>query len=710
MLKRLGGLCDRRRGLVLAIWLLIAAGLFGLGRVVPQEASSKISLPGSGSQQVADLIQHYFPADLSGTSPVVFRAPPGVSVQSLRVRRAIQATTRAYRRSPLVASATPPFGSNALTQLNVQKRVGVISVRLTKQASNPTFDQAKTLIGLYAPLQRAGLDVAAAGAVGAKLSEPSSTASVLAGLVAAALILILSFGAVAAAAVPILTALLGLASALTLVALFSNLVNVPSATGALATMIGLGVGIDYALFMVSRHRRQLEDGAGVSESIAAATALSGRAILIAGSTVVIALVSLAVAGIPLVTTLGLSAAIAVVVAVAAALTLLPSLLALLGRRINAIRIPGLRLHHDDRPHGWQRWANWVSGHPWPALLCGLVALVVLALPAFSLRLGQPDNGDLPKGTESRQAYDLLSDGFGAGANGPIIVATEAVSHAHPQLAPLLAPIYAALFATADVDEVAPPSVAGRGRAAVYTVVPKSSPSAPQTADLVNLLRSSILPRLLGPAGVSGAVGGSTAAYIDLADEISAALPAVIAVVLALSFVLLLSSFRSLAVAVKAVALNVLSILAAFGILAFVFGHSWSASFLGLDGSVPVVSFVPLMMFAILFGLSMDYEVFLMTNMREAWRSGGDARGAVIDGLARTGRVITSAALIMVAVFLAFVLNANPTVKQFGLGMAAAVAVDATIVRCLMVPAIMTLLGPRGWWLPARLGRLLPGSD
>jgi putative drug exporter of the RND superfamily len=422
-------------------------------------------------------------------------------------------------------------------------------------------------------------------------------------------------------------------------------------------------------------------------------------------------------------------------------------------------VPGMRQHHDQRPHVWARWAAYVGSHPWPALIVGLVVLLIFAAPVRSLHLGQTDNGALPKDTQSRQSYDKMSEGFGPGSNGPMLIAVNLSKPAHNDQAdldklrnqqqakqkeaqedkaiekqvqeeaakkeqssgqedkemfleskssdPRLTALRTDLQKTKGVDTVTLPLVNKKGDAAVYTVTATTAPSSRATEDLANNLRNNVIPKATKGKQMSADVGGTTASYIDLASEISSKLPLVIGIVLVLSFFLLLLAFRSLLVPLKAVVMNVFSILAAFGVVAYAFNHDWTARLIGLEGAIPIVSFVPLMMFAILFGLSMDYEVFLMTHVREQWKETNDPHEAVVHGLASTARVITSAAMIMVSVFLAFVINGDPTVKQFGLGMAVAVAVDATVVRCVLVPAIMSLLGSSGWWLPKWMERATP---
>jgi RND superfamily putative drug exporter len=510
-------------------------------------------------------------------------------------------------------------------------------------------------------------------------------------------------------------------------------------------------------------------------------ATAGGAVLFAGATVVIALLSLAIARIPIVSALGYSAALVVLVAVAAAITLLPALLAILGRRIDSLRVPFIRPPaHDDRPHGWARWARGVGKRPWAAGTIALALLVGLAVPVLNLQLGQQDNGQLPKSTTVRQAYDLLAKGFGPGANGPLLIAVSFGTPAHPnqkqldqlqakqqaqkqqeqqavqqstqQLIaegvppdqaqaeaqqqvssqqgssssaqqqklsqqeaflkspasdPRLVKLENKISKTKGVKDVSPAKLDKSGDTAVFTVIPTTAPSSNATEDLVRHLRSSVIPAALKGTDLDAFVGGQTAGYIDLADRISERLPLVIATVIALSFVLLMLAFRSVVVPLTAGLMNLFSVGAAYGVLTFVFQEGHGAKLIGLEGATPIVSFVPLLMFAILFGLSMDYQVFLLTRVQEHYRRTRDNHEAVVDGLAVSARVITSAALIMVCVYTSFILNGDPTVKQFGLGLAVAIAIDATIVRCLLVPAVMVLLGDSNWWLPRLLSRALP---
>jgi RND superfamily putative drug exporter len=543
-------------------------------------------------------------------------------------------------------------------------------------------------------------------------------------------------------------------------------------------MLGLGVGIDYALFIVTRYRGFLAEGHGVEESVARATATSGGAVLFAGSTVVIALLSLYFGGIPLVRALGYSAAVVVAVAVVAAITLLPAILGLLGERINKGRLPVKQHHHDDQPHGWARWARGIGRHPVSAAVAGTAVLLALALPLLDISLGQPDDGQLPKDTETRQSWDILTEGFGAGANGPLLVsvdldppakpntkklkkveaqqqkqqqqaqdqyeqeqeqyqeeASEAAAAGEPPPKPpppppqptakqqqeqkqqeeflkspasdpRLVKLGNQISKDPDVDDVSLPALNKAGTAAAIQVTPDSSPVSERTVDLVNRLRDETIPDTL-TGNTTAYVGGSTASYIDLADKIGVKLPLVIAIVVALSFLLLMVAFRSIVVPLTAGLMNLISVAASYGVLVLVFEKGVGLELIGLDREIPIVSFVPLLMFAILFGLSMDYQVFLLTKIQERFKAGIGNHDSVVEGLAGTARVITSAATIMVAVFASFILNGDPTVKQFGVGLAVAVAIDATIVRCVLVPATMILLGRANWWFPDFLDRHMP---
>ena len=709
-LYHLGRFCARFRWPVIAFWAVVLIGLGAWAGAAGSQEADSLSLPGTGSQKATDVLTERFPSQVNGSSPIVVHSADKGSLTSAKNQAAISKGIAAGKADPEVESIAGPTDVAGGGALSKDGKTAIIAVTLKQSITNYTAEEAQRIVDkVEAPIEAAGLEVAAGGQLGQKATPPATDTSEMIGIIAALIILLLTFGSAVSMLLPIVTAIVGVGSAISIITLLSHVVSVPTAVPALASMIGLGVGIDYSLFILSRHREQLEGGMEMRESIARSVATSGAAVLFAGSTVVLALCSLALAGIPIVAQMGLLSSIAVIVAILAATTLLPSILAVLGHRVDSLRLPWLhrrtsrKVDHDAS--GWARWARGVARHPWPAMLAAIAILVAFAIPVFSLQLGQPDTAAGPPQAETTRAYDLVASGFGEGVNGPIIVATELPGKSSDQAD--LARLVKELEADPDVASVAPPMVNADQTAATISVVPKSAPPADATVELVDRIRNEEIPKALGTSDVKAYVGGATAAYIDIADEIQSKLPQSILIVVGLSFILLLIAFRSVLIPVQAAAMNLLGVAASYGMLVAVFQWGWGTELIGLSGDVPIVSFVPLMMFAILFGLSMDYEVFLVTHIQEEYQQGADNETAVVRGVSRSARVITSAALIMVCVFAAFVLSTDPTTKQFGLGLAFAVAIDATIVRCLLVPALMVLVGKANWWLPKWLGRILP---
>jgi putative drug exporter of the RND superfamily len=706
-LYAIGRFCSRHHYPVIAVWLVLAVALVIAGQASGDKTNDNLTLPGTGSTVATELLEDNLPDQAYGSNPLAFEAKSG-KLTDPKNAKAIEESIKRLEGMHEVNSAISPLSKEgiAIGLLSEDQRVAYTPVVLGVGPGELTEEQAEAVLDAAEPAKKAGLETSVGAYVGQQLSKPDTGVSDAIGIAAAIVILLFAFGTATAMVMPIGSAIIGLAISLSIIRLLENAVEVPSVAATLATMIGLGVGIDYALFIVTRHKLQLGEGMELRESIARATATAGGAVVFAGFTVVIALCSLAFAGIPLVSTLGFTAAIAVVTAVFAAATLLPAMLGALGPHIDSLRVPGTKTRPDDlEPHGWRRWARGVANRPWRSAIAALAVLVVLALPIFQLELGQNDLSALPKSTTARQNYDSLTKGFGPGVNGPLLVASkyQTAEEAERGLPALVKQVGGA----PDVAAVSEPTLDKAGTVAVFTVISKSSPWADETVSLVEDLRATTIPEAV--KGTSGAayVGGQTAGYIDLATQIADKLPLMIAIVVGLSFIVLLLAFRSLLVPVKAAAMNLISVAAAYGVVTAVFQLGWGASLIGLDHSIPIVSFVPLLMFAILFGLSMDYEVFLLTQMREHYRENEDEKEAVIEGLANTGRVITSAAAIMVCVFTSFVLNGNPIVKEFGVGLAVAIAIDSTLVRCLLVPAVMVLLGKRAWWLPRWLGRIVP---
>jgi putative drug exporter of the RND superfamily len=707
-LYRLGKLCVRHRLAVVLTWIVIAVGLVALAGALGSQASDNISLPGTGSQQVTDLLQRGFPDQANGSSPIVLRAPKGAKVTDSRYSTPIQKTVDGLKNDEYVAKVISPFDRAGAAQISRDQTIAYISVFPNQSLGDITLDDGQAILDKADPAKAAGLSTAAGGPLGAKLSKPETEQSEVVGLAMALIVLAFTFGSLVAMGLPIVSALIGVFAGVSGITLLSHVTEVPTTAPTMAIMLGLGVGIDYALFIVTTHRDTLSQGMDPGESVARAVATSGGAVLFAGSTVVVAVCSLAVAGIPLVTTLGLTTGLMVAIAIVCALTALPAILALVGPRINHLPLPGRRpdAKVDIEHNRWARLARWITHHPVVAVVGALAILVPLTIPALSLEFGQADTGALPQEETARQAYDDITTGFGVGANGPIVFAARLARPAQPD-DPQLASLQQAIASVDGVKAVTPVALDGPGQIATFNAIPTTAPSDFATQDLVNTLRDTTIPKQTRGEGIDAFVGGSTAASIDLGEEISDKLPETILVIIGLSFILLTIAFRSLLIPLKAAVCNLLSIGVAYGVVVMVFQYGWFAGAVGLDDAVPIVSYLPLLMFAGLFGLSMDYEVFLMSHVQEHYKEGRTPRDAIVVGLAESARVITAAALIMVSVFASFVLNGDPTIKQFGIGLSIAVIVDATIVRCLLVPAVMVVMGKAAWWIPGWLDRMLP---
>jgi uncharacterized membrane protein YdfJ with MMPL/SSD domain len=1010
-LHRLGAFAARRKWVVFGAWIIVLALLIGAAHKFGSNTSNNLRLPGTDSQAATDLLASRFPPQQNGSNPLVFQTATG-KVTDAKQKQAIEASYAKVKKLPHVASAVDPFSQQGSAQISKDKQTAFISVLLDVSGSDLTEEIAESVLNAGDPGRRAGMQVAVGGSVGSELSEPQTESSEVVGLIAAMVILAFTFGTLVAMGLPIVSAVLGLAAGLSLIVVLGHLVTVPTIAPTLATMIGLGVGIDYALFLVSRHRLNRQQGMELNDSIALAVATSGSAIVFAGTTVVIALLTLLVAGIPLVTAIGYSSAVAVVTAVLAAITLLPAVLSLVGPHIDSARLPAfLRPKSKELEGGfWGGWARAVTTRPWLAIGAALAILIPLIIPFFSLNLGQEDVGATPKSTTERQAYDLMSKGYGVGYNGPLLIAvklgtpattsseytsqkkqaeslqsqleqeqkqgksqqqqltsqanaltlksqqltrqqqqleqqqgslkseqasleseakadsqeqaqlqaaanklqadqaaltkqivatgsqahkivsqgakvTKQLTSAVRRLAknqaeqrkveaqlrrakspsektrlqaklrklqdeetrlerrldnlvqeeqanrqqsealltqakaireqevgianraislagqaaalatdavglvkqkqalveqasklqvdaanlqtqaaqlqtqaaqlqtqqvklqgqqqtaktqqqqaeqlkteltneltkaggdtrgtdPRLVSLQDALADTSGVEVVSPPRINKPGNAATFTVIATTAPAATATADLVKTMRTYTIPQATKGTSLEAFVGGQTASYVDLADGISSRLLLVIAVVIGLSFCILLAAFRSFLFAAQAAVANVLSVSAAFGVLTAVFQFGWGVSIVGLDtasGGVPITSYVPLMMFTVLFGLSMDYQVFLISKIEQHRAEGGSDRDAIRRGLASGARVIIAAALIMISVFGSFVLNGDPTVKQFGVGLSVGVALAALTVL-VFAPAVLVLAGIGSWWVPGWLDRILPHMD
>jgi len=703
VLARLARVCYGRRRLVVLSWLVALVGLTLLGRTFGGEFRSDFRLPSSESREALSLLQTNFPQRSGGDASVVFKAAPGV--QDPAVRTTMSGLLRTIAATPSVGIVSPysPEGAQQISRDATIAYARVLLPYYSPGQRSPEVDRIRADVA--AVPSTPGLQIELSGQVFQERIRPPASEAI--GLLAAIVILLVAFGSVLAMGLPILIALFGIGCGAAVIELWSRLLAVPDFTTQLAAMIGLGVGIDYALFIVTRYRSALHDGLEPNEAVVKAITTAGRAVLFAGTTVVISLLGMLLMGLSFVRGLAVGASTGVLLTMIASITLLPALLGFAGRNIDKFGLPHRRAKHSHRASFWYRWSRVIQHRPWPALVSGLVILVALAIPLFSIRLGTSDAGNLPTTDTTRRAYDLLSEGFGPGFNGPLVLAAELHG---PADAATMRAVSTTVASTPGVAFASPPVLNAQGDTAVVYAYPTTSPQDARTSELIHSLRSSTLPAATAGTGVKVLVGGTTATSNDFADYLARRLPWFIGAVLLLSFLLLMAVFRSLLVPLKAVIMNLLSIGAAYGVVVAVFQWGWGASLIGLGKPGPIDAFAPMMLFAIVFGLSMDYEVFLLSRMREEYDRTGDNGLAVADGLAATARVITAAAAIMVFVFASFVLGDQRQIKLFGLGLAAAVLIDATLVRLVLVPATMELLGDRNWWLPKWLDRILPKID
>ena len=703
-LGRLARYCYHHRKRVLLAWVVAFLVLNVASGAIKGKFEDKFSGGNSQSQLAQNLLTKKFPARAGDTADAVFKL--NVDVTSPEGRAIIDQIDQQLARQPHVVGVTGPFdqGGSQISQRDPHIAYSVIQFDKTTQ-DLPKNDMVK--FDKFAnTLSKGGVEVEFGGQPIEKGQAFSFGAAELIGILAAVIILLVGFGSVVAMGLPILTAVVfGLFGAgVPLVNLVSHLVTVPTFATELEIMIGVGVGIDYALFIVTRFRQGLRDGLEPEQADILALATSGRAVLFAGTTVIISLFGMMLMGLSFVYGLAYAAIIGVVLVMAAALTLLPAMLGFAGRTIDRWQLPHVRHHGDTRQTLAWRWSRIIQRHPWATGTAALLVLVVLAVPLFSMRLAFSDSGNDPVSFTTRKAYDLLAQGFGPGTNGPLIIAATLPHGASDQAA--LNKVVDVVKADPGAAFVTPPSLNPAGDTAVIVVIPKTAPQAAATQSFVHRVRQDV-PQALGASGIKAYVGGLTAGGVDASNQLSSRLFRVIGLVVILSFLLLMAVFRSVAVPIKAAVMNLLSIGAAYGVIVAVFQWGWLGSFFGIGKVAPIDPWVPLMLFTILFGLSMDYEVFLLSRVREEWLKTHDNATAVADGLAETARVITAAAAIMVCVFGSFVLGDLRILKLFGLGLATAVLVDASLVRMILVPATMELLGKANWWFPKWLDRAVP---
>jgi len=705
LLQRLGTFAARKHWWVIGVWLVILIGLSVLRGAFGGSFVNNYTVPGSQSSDGLTVLRTQFHSASGYSGQIVFHARTGtVADQSSAVATAM----KNVGKLPHVISATDPLTVQGTPA--VSKDGSIAYGNASWDVVTATLDQSylDSMNRAVAPARHAGLQVEYGGGAGQIGQQPQDLPSELLGLTCALLLLLIMFGSLVAAGTPLLSAIFSVGSGLAIVGLVASRIQLPTTAPTVATLLGLGVAIDYGLFLVARHREQLDHGMPVQESIGRTAATSGAAIVVAGSTVVVAILGLYVSAVPFVGALGLASAVVVAVTICAALTLVPALLALARTRVRSRADRRAAKRHTTPPNhehsAFARWGRMVSGKPWPWGIASVAVLVLLAIPLLSLHLGQLDNGTNPKSDSSRRAYDLVSQGFGVGTNGPLTVVLKMPKGANTQS--VVQNATTKLSSTHDVASVSPANVNNAGTVAVLNVIPKTSPQAQATTNLVGDLRDTVLPGIGAKSYVIGTVGG----YVDFTNKVASRMIWLILAVVLLSMVLLCIAFRSLLVPIKAAVLNLLSVGAAYGVVIAVFQFGWGSSVIGIDQHLPIPAFVPMMMFAIVFGLSMDYEVFLLSRVHEAWLHLGDAHRAVAVGIGSTARVITTAAGIMVVVFTSFVLDSDPTVKMLAIGMAAAVLIDASIVRMVLVPALMSILGAHAWWLPRWLDRVIPDLE
>ena len=700
-LARIADLSYRHRGRMVLAWVVSAVVIIGIGSSLAGEFNADYNTPGSESKAASDITNKRFGGYSGQEIYVVWKDRAGA--QSPNAKQRINAFLTDAKRVNHVSNETP-------IRVSPNGQIGSTTLPLTVPGWDVKKEDGKKLIDAANRHSGNGLQIKLGGDP-IYAAQPTTSPEGL-GFLGAAIVLLIAFGSVVAAGLPLVVALVGLGiSSGGLIALLTNVVDVPDWTTAVSGLIGIGVGIDYSLLVLTRFRAAMADGKDRHDAVVEAVTTAGRSVILAGGTVVIAVLGLILTGLSYMVGVAIAASMAVLVVMLGAISLLPALLSYLGPKVDRLRLPFLGRGAKRQAGGAEspaaRWSHAVQRRPWTAAIASTAVLLALAAPALGMRLGFPDAGNDPPSTMTRQAYDLNTEGFGAGTNGPLVVAAELPDAGSKARVDELAQ---RLRREPGIAYVAAPRINQQGDAALLTVIPRGSPQDKKTADLVNRLRSDVIPRELRNSGITANVGGVTAALEDQSNYMKDRMPLVIAGVVGLSFLLLLVAFHSPLISLKAGIMNLLSVCAAYGVMTLVAKGGAVGQLIGIDHEVPIAPFMPVMMFAILFGLSMDYEVFLISRIREEYLKDGNTRRAVADGLAKTARVITAAAAIMVVVFLAFLAAPDVFLKLFGIGLASAIFLDATLVRMVLVPAVMQLLGPLNWWIPNWLERVLPRLD
>jgi RND superfamily putative drug exporter len=674
--------------------------------------SNNFTLPNSDAQRASDLLERSFPAQAGDRDTIIFKVSDG-SVDDPAVKARMSAMFAKVADLPHVSGVVSPYAADTAGKaISTNGQIAFATVIFDQKANTLPESAAQNVVNAAEGARQAGLQVELGGQAIELTEQEGFGLSTAIGLLAAIVVLLITFGSLVAMGLPIVTALLGLGTGLGLIALFTHVVDTPNFSSELAAMIGLGVGIDYSLFIVTRFREAYATPGptfgNVRESVVRAMDTAGRAVLFAGCTVVIALLGMMLLGVSFLYGVAISASIGVLLVMLGSLTLLPALLTFAGTRLvrpgRRARKRGVKATDAHAGGAWLRWSHFVQNRPWTIAIIASLVMLIIAAPATALRLGSSDAANDPTSFTTQKAYELLAEGFGQGFNGPLLIVARVPRS--PGSTSDLNDLRASLADTPGVVSTTPPRLNPSGEVATISVYPSSSPQAYATTQLVSHLRSQVIPPVAAKTGMRVYVGGFTAASVDFANTLSKKLPVFIGVVVLLSALLLMVVFRSLVIPLQAAVMNLLSIGASLGVIVVVFQWGWFDGLMGVSGG-PIESFIPVMLFAIVFGLSMDYEVFLVSRIHEQWAHTGESRRAVSDGLALTGRVVTAAAAIMICVFLSFMLGESRVIKEFGLSLASAVFLDAVIVRCMLLPAALDIIGKATWMIPSWLDRILP---
>lgn len=702
MFKSLARTCYNHRRIVTAGWVVLLVGLFALSSVAGGEYHTDFSLPGAESQEALDILgEHGFTSRTGQQAQVVLHSEQGVNTPE--VQQAMSNLFTSIEAQVPGVTIASPFTPEGASQISQDGTIAYAEINMSERTQEEYREAADQIKDIRAQIDVPNVQIEFGGDM---FLEQAAFSSEAVGMLAAVVILLVAFGSILAMGLPIGTALFGIGCGVALVGVATRFMSIPDFTTPAAAMVGIGVGIDYALFIITRYRQGLHDGRTPEDAVVLAINTAGRAVLFAGTTVVIAVMGMVLMNLSSINGVAVGIALAVLMTMFAALTLLPALLGFTGDKIDKFGLPHRKQAEGDvRASFWYRWSRLIQRRPWPAVVVALIVLIALSVPVVDMRLGFGDAGNRPTADTSRRAYDLISEGFGPGSNSPLVLAAELPGGEADMAA--LQQLSANLSQTPGVAFTTPPQPNEAGDAALMMVFPTTSPQDEATTDLVHHLRDDVVPQSIEGSSAVVKVGGAAAAAIDFSEHTLNQMPLFLGAVLVLSFILLMVVFRSVLVPLKAVIVNLLSVGAAYGLLVAVFQWGWGISLIGVGKEGPVEAWVPMMLFAVVFGLSMDYEVFLLSRIREEYDRTGDNASAVADGLAATARVITAAAAIMVCVFGSFVLGVDRSLQIMGFGLAIAVLIDATIVRLVLVPATMELLGDRNWWIPRWLDRILP---